>query len=323
MFTSLHALAALSTGIYFSGLTYFKLAAAEMRPLRGDRPLLLTRELLGSRTWLAGASVLGVGAAVQVAALTRLSLFQAQPMFLAGLAILLVLAIPVLRERLTPREWGCVALLAIATALFAHAASAAPAVQAVQAVQGVSVGHAASAGLTGSSVTGAAAIAAQPDRALVVAVALPSLLVPCIGFLTVDLAREGAHARPLTGVALAVNAGLLTGTAEMMLTGAAGLGASPRALLTAPYLYAFAVAAPLALGQLQIALQRSRLAIVGLVATATAKTYLLIVATTLYGERRPDDGGQTVLALALSVLAVAAVPHHERRAARARLQRVP
>ncbi|MFA1549808.1 hypothetical protein [Actinomadura chokoriensis] len=294
MLTSFHALAVLSTGIYFSGLTYFKLAAPQMVPLRGDRPWRLVRELLGNRTWLAGATVIGVGATVQATALTGLSLHQAQPMFLAGLGILLVLAVPILRERLTPREWGCVALLAAAAFLFSFGSPAGDA--------------------AGS------AIITWPDRTLVVAIALPSLLVPCIAFLAVDQARRGAHARPLTGVALAIDAGLLTGTAEMALTGAAGLSETPGDLLTAPYLYIFAVTAPLALGQLQIALQRSRLAIVGLVATATAKTYLLTVAATLYGERWPDDGGRTALALALTVLAIAAVPHHERRTSRARLQ---
>lgn len=60
----------------------------------------------------------------------------------------------------------------------------------------------------------------------------------------------------------------------------------------------------LALGRLQITLQRSRLAIVGLVATATAKTCLLLVAAPLYGGARPDECG----AAALTVLAVAARP---------------
>ncbi|MFA1540577.1 hypothetical protein [Actinomadura monticuli] len=297
MITSFHALAVLSTGIYFSGLTYFKLAAPHMARLHGDRPLLLTRELLRNRTWLAGACVIGVGALVQATALTGLSLHQAQPMFLAGIPILLVFAVLILRERLTPREWGCVLILTVATCLFTDESP---------------VGDAAGS-----------AIAAWPDRTLVVAIALPSLLVPCIGFLAVDLGRKGAHARPLTGVALAINAGLLTGTAELMLTGAADAGVSSHALLASPYPYVFAMAAPLALGQLQIALQRGRLAIVGLVATATAKTYLLTVSTILYGERWPDDDGRTVLALALSVLAIAAVPHHERRTPRTRLQHVP
>lgn len=128
-----------------------------------------------------------------------------------------------------------------------------------------------------------------------------------------DRARRGAHARPLTGVALAVNVGLLTGANELMLRGAASLTDDLGALLTAPYLYVFAVAAPLAMGQLQIALQRSRLAVAGLVATATAKTYLFLVATPLYGEPWPSERGRAAAALALTILAVAAVPHHEPR----------
>ena len=278
-------LAFLSTGIYFSGLTYFKMAATGMRPLQGSRPLHLTWTLLTSRTWITGAIVLGVGAAVQVAALSGLSLFEALPMFLAGLGVLLLLAVPVLGERLTPREWGCVVLLAAATVLLVRATPA---------------GH-------------ATAAAAPPPPPLVVAVAMPSLLVPCIMFLAGDRARKGVHARPLTGVALAINVGLLTGVGELMLRGAASLADVPGTLAGTPYPYVFAAAAPLALGQLQIALQRSRLVVVGLVATATAKTYLLLVATPLYGEPWPAERGQAALALALSVLAVAAVPHHEPR----------
>jgi hypothetical protein len=296
MSTGFQALAVLSTGIYFCGLTYFKLAAADMPTLQGDRPWQLARALLGSRPWLAGAVFLGVGAIVQTAALTGLTLFQAQPMFLAGLALLLVLAILILRERLSLREWGCVLILGGATFLFAHAA---PPVKGDSSV-----------------------VAVWPEAAVVVAVAVPSVLLPCLGFLTTDLDRKGVHARPLTGVALAINVGILTGTAETMLTGAAG-AEPPLGLVTEPYLYVFALTAPLALGQLQIALQRGRLLIVGLVATATAKTYLLTVGTLLYSQHWPDDGGLTIMALALSVLALAAVPRHERSAAPVRLHHLP
>ncbi|WP_243713278.1 hypothetical protein [Actinomadura sp. 6K520] len=278
-------LAFLSTGVYFAGLAFFKLAAAGMGPLRGSRPRHLARTLLTSRTWVAGAAVLGVGAALQVAALTGLPLFEAMPMFLAGLGVLLVLAVPILGERPTPREWGCVALLVVAAVLLVRATP----------------GSRAPVGIE------------TPPSPLVVAVVLPSLLVPCIMFLAYDQGRKGAHARPLTGVALAINVGLLTGTNELMLRGAASLTGDPGTLISTPYLYVFAVAAPLAMGQLQIALQRSRLVVVGLVATATAKTYLLLVATPLYGEPWPAESGQAALALGLSLLAVAAVPHHEPR----------
>ncbi|MFG2249212.1 hypothetical protein [Spirillospora sp. NPDC048823] len=280
-------LAFLSTGIYFSGLTYFKMATTGMPLLQGSRPWHLTRTLLTSRTWITGAVVLGVGAIVQLTALTGLSLFEALPMFLAGLGVLLVFAVPILGERLTLREWGCVVLLVGATVLLVRATP----------------GTLAPAGIS------------TPPPPLIVAVALPSLLVPCIMFLASDRARKGSHARPLTGVALAINVGLLTGTSELMLRGAASLAEDPGTLIRTPYLYVFAVAAPLAMGQLQIALQRSRLVVVGLVATATAKTYLLIVATPVYGEPWPVESGQAVLALALAILAVAAIPHHEPRTA--------
>lgn len=277
-------LAFLSTGAYFAGLALFKSAASSMPTLEGSRPRHLTRTLLTSKRWITGSAVIGTGAAAQVMALTGLRLLEALPMFLAGLGVLLLLAVVVLGERLTPREWGCAALLAAAAFLLLRIPP-------------------------GSRAPGD--IGTPPP--LVVAVALPSLLVPCVMLLASDRARRGAHARPLTGVALAVNVGLLTGANELMLRGAASLTDDLGALLTAPYLYVFAVAAPLAMGQLQIALQRSRLAVAGLVATATAKTYLFLVATPLYGEPWPSERGRAAAALALTILAVAAVPHHEPR----------
>jgi len=282
------AIAALSTGIYFAGLVYFKLAAERMPPLAGNHPWQLAVQLLTDRIWLVGACFLLAGACVQAAALTGLSVVSAQPMFLAGLGMLLVLGLGVLGERLTLREWGSVLLLAAAAAMFGEASDGA---------------H-------------DQAMAAIAPPWLVVTVALPSLLVPVAASLVSDLSRKGLHARPLTGVALAMNVGLLTGTAELMLAGAADLVRSPWALITSPYLYLFGVTAPLALGQLQIALQRNRLVITGFVATATAKTYLFLLAVPLYHERWPDDRrSQIGAALALSVLAIAAVPHHEREPA--------
>ncbi|MBO2453877.1 hypothetical protein J4573_42775 [Actinomadura barringtoniae] len=285
------AIAVLSTGIYFAGLVYFKLAAERMHPLAGNHPWQLAAQLLQDRVWLVGASFLLVGACVQAAALTGLSVVSAQPMFLAGLGMLLILGLGVLGERLTLREWGCVLILAAAAAMFGEASDGA---------------H------------DQTAVAGAPPW-LVVSVALPSLLVPVAALLASDLSRKGLHSRPLTGVALAINVGLLTGTAELMLTGAADLVRSPRELITTPYLYVFVVVAPFALAQLQIALQRNRMVITGFVATATAKTYLFVLAGPLYHEWWPEDRGrQVAVALTLSVLAIAAVPHHERKDERQR-----
>lgn len=163
-------LAFLSTGAYFAGLALFKSAASSMPTLEGSRPRHLTRTLLTSKRWIAGSAVIGTGAAAQVMALTGLRLLEALPMFLAGLGVLLLLAVVVLGERLTPREWGCAALLAAAAFLLLRIPP-------------------------GSRAPGD--IGTPPP--LVVAVALPSLLVPCVMLLASDRARRGAHARPLTG----------------------------------------------------------------------------------------------------------------------------
>ncbi|MBO2439049.1 hypothetical protein J4557_16135 [Actinomadura nitritigenes] len=315
------ALAVLSTGIYFTGLTFLKIAASGMPPLAGDRPVHLARTLLTDRTWLAGGTVVAVGACVQAASLTGLTLVAAQPMFLAGVGLLIVLAVPVMGERLTLREWGCVVVLAAATALFADAAAGGPRIAPPEAAGGATVLTSA-AGAPGAG-AGPGAGAAVPPW-LLGSVAALSLLVPCAAFLAADLKRKGAHARPLTGVALAIDVGLLTGTAELMLKGAAARLGHPLTPVAYAYPALFAVTAPLALGQLQIALQRCRLVVVGLVATATAKTYLLLVGTLLFREPWPDGAStELAVALALSVLGIAAVPHHERRPSPARLHRAP
>ncbi|MFB4295183.1 hypothetical protein [Actinomadura sp. NTSP31] len=307
------ALAVLSTGIYFTGLTFLKIAATAMPPLAGDRPVHLARTLLTDRTWLAGGTVVAVGACVQAASLTGLTLVKAQPMLLAGIGLLIVLAVPVMGERLTLREWGCVLVLAAATALFADAADGPP-----------GNGRHGGAVVLTSTVTASGAVGTAVPPWLLGTVAALSLLVPCAGFLVADLTRKGAHARPLTGVALAIDVGLLTGTAELMLKGAAARLGHPFTPAAAAYPALFTVTAPLALGQLQIALQRGRLVIIGLVATATAKTYLLLVGTLLLREPWPDGAtAEIAAALMLLVLAIAAVPHHERAAARTRIQNLP
>src|SRR5690606_829061 len=142
-----------------------------------------------SKRWIAGSAVIGTGAAAQVMALTGLRLLEALPMFLAGLGVLLLLAVVVLGERLTPREWGCAALLAAAAFLLLRIPP-------------------------GSRAPGD--IGTPPP--LVVAVALPSLLVPCVMLLASARARRSPPARPLAGAALAVNGGLLTGATVVMLS---------------------------------------------------------------------------------------------------------
>ncbi|GAA2724886.1 hypothetical protein [Actinocorallia aurantiaca] len=269
-----------STAVYFTGLACFKTAAGQMPELRGVRPVQLSLALATHGLWAAGALILVSGALLQVSVLGELTLLQAQPLLMAGLATLLVLALLGRGERLSPREWGSVALLAAATALITLSRASAEARE------------------------------SAPTAQEVVAVAVPSLLLPTLAFLLGDLARKGSHRRPTNGVALAVSVGLLTGTAELMLKGMAERWTDPAGLLASPQPYLFLLATPLALGQLQIALQRCRLVIVGLVATATAKTYLLVAALTVYAEPWPDRWDLVLLGLFLSVLAIAAIPRH-------------
>ncbi|GAB2851784.1 hypothetical protein GCM10022221_59050 [Actinocorallia aurea] len=276
-----HSLAALSTSVYFLGLHCLKTTADDMPVLRGTHPLRLAAALAADPRWTAGAVILLTGAAAQVTALSGLSLAAAYPSLLSGLVVLLVLALAVRGERLTPREWCAVPLLAVSTGLVALAAA-----------------HSRGDG-------------AGPSTTAVTVIAIPSLLIPALAVPLGDLFRKGAHRRPLNGVALAISVGLLTGTAELMLKGMADRWTDPGRLVSSPQPYLFLAAAALALAQLQIALQRRRLALVGLVATTTAKAHLLTAALL---TARPDGPARTTLmvaGLASAAAAIGVMPRHE------------
>lgn len=105
------ALAVLSTGIYFTGLTFLKIA-----------------------------------------------------MFLAGTGLLIVLAVPVMGERLTLREWGCVVVLAAATALFADASAGGPHIAPPEAAGGATVLTSAAGSPGAGAGTGAGAAVPHHER---------------------------------------------------------------------------------------------------------------------------------------------------------------
>ncbi|RAY12398.1 hypothetical protein DPM19_24935 [Actinomadura craniellae] len=277
------AVAVVSSSAYLLGIASFKVAARDMEPLRGTRPVRLAAAMLTSRTWCGGAVLAVAGAALQWMALSSLTLPAAHPALLAGLAALLIFATAELGERLNRREWGCVGLTGLAALMVA---------------------------LSGADFGPAAGL---PSPALLAALALPSLVLPLALFSAGELSPAGTHARPLTGVAYGVSAGILVGTAELALGGITLLRHTDTPLVATPYPYLLVTAAAMGIAQLQIALQRCRLVMIGIIATVTAKTYLLGTSIVLYGYGWPGQParGFLIAGLTLSFLAIAVLPHHE------------
>ncbi|WP_119727048.1 hypothetical protein [Thermomonospora amylolytica] len=271
-----------SSGVYFTGIAFFKAAADRMGTLHGTRPLRMIAEMLASPVWAAGAVIMAVGPALQIVALSLLPLPAAQPVFMSALVVLVAIGLGCFAERLDGRECGCLLLVALGTVLVAAAA----------------------AGTGGDAV--------PPATPFLLLMTLPCLAGPVAVFVLRDLRPAGGHARPSTGVTLGVTAGALIGTAELALTGMTRL--DPSTLAATPYPYLFLVAVGLGIGQLQAALQRHRMVIVVFAATAVAKTHLLLTGTILYRLSWPDGPGAALLPLGAVLIAMAVVtlPRHER-----------
>ncbi|SEG08738.1 hypothetical protein SAMN04489712_103166 [Thermomonospora echinospora] len=275
--------AVFASGVYLLGIATFKAAADRMEPLHGTRPLRLAAAMITSRTWCGGAVLAGVGLALQWVALSCLPLPAAQPAFVSGLTVLLLVATTRFGERLSLREWACVALAGTAALMIALSCA----------------GFGPAAGL--------------PSPAQLGALALPSLVLSLALFSACEISPGGTHARPPTGIAYGVSAGILIGTAELALEGITLLRPTDPPPVATPYPYLLVIAGGLGIAQLQIALQRCRLVMIGIIATVAAKTHLLVVSIVLYGYGWPRQPslGFLVTGLALSAVALAALPHHD------------
>lgn len=273
-------MAVASSCLYFLGFVLFKNAALSMPPLRGTRPFHFAVTVLSSGIWLAGGLVMGVGVALQFAALSRLSLALLVPSLLCGLVVLMFLAFFVSGEGTTASELCCLAMMTVGGMVIAWSGPGAP---------------------------------PPVSPPLLVLLAVPSLIVPVLIFSLGDTRPEGQHARPLTGIAYGLSAGTLIGLAEL------ALSLQSREELTAsalagplPYLFALAVACGIA--QLQIALQRCRMIIVLFVATVVAKAYLVLASGLLHlGSGVAPFSSPWLLPPGLALVAAAFFlsPHYE------------
>ncbi|MFB4318357.1 hypothetical protein [Actinomadura sp. 21ATH] len=272
-----------ATGLYYIGFAVFKLAADRMERLRGDRVFHIARVILSSGVFLGGLALVLGGLGLQILALRELSLGIAVPIFMSGVLPLLVIAMVFFGDRLTAREWLSLLLIAAAAGLITASIGNPPPIRAAD----------------------------VPGWQLAVVVT-PALLVPLLLLLTGESRPDGRHARPITGIAYGLGAGVPIGTAELSIKGwsDAGIGADS---LATPYPYVTVVSAVIGFGILMLAFQRCRVSIVAAVMTVTAKAHLLVTGTLLFGEPWPGDAPHFAMrmgALLLAALALLQFPRH-------------
>ncbi len=273
-------LAFLSGCLYYLGFVFFKDAAAALPPLRATRPGHFAAAVARNGRWLAGAALMGAGVVIQVVAAPRLELPILVTSLLAGLAALVALSLAVKRERVGGAEAAWLTAMAAGGLLVSWSDPATP--------------------------------TEVPGSALAL-LALPSLGLPVLLFTLGDTKPDGRHARPLTGIAYGIGAGVLVGFAELAFNLQARRGFDADAF-TGPLLPLFVVGVTIGLAQLQMALQRCRLLTVVFVATIVAKAYLVtgfgLLSLPLAG---PSFTTPWLLAAGLALIAVALllIPRHE------------
>ncbi|MQY06228.1 DMT family transporter [Actinomadura macrotermitis] len=278
-----------ATALYYVGFAGFKLAADRMPELRGNRILHMIWTILTSWVFLVALALVLGGLSLQILALSELSLGVAVPIFMSGVVPLLVIAMLFFGDRLTAREWLSLALIGVGIVLLVVSVGTPPPIRAVS----------------------------VPAWKLAVSL-IPSVVVPLLVLIFDDYRPEGRHARPVTGIAYGLSAGFPIGTAELAIKGWSDHGGLGLGILSTPYPYITVLAAAIGFGVLVTAFQRCRVTIVAAVMTVSAKTYLLLMGSFLYGEPWPSNGLHALLrvaGLAIGVAAVVQFPRHRPLAA--------
>ncbi|OLT28625.1 hypothetical protein BJF79_41600 [Actinomadura sp. CNU-125] len=288
------ALALIATTTYYVAFLIFRVSARRMEPLRGGRPFRVARLMLTDPIWLGGGLLLFLGLGYEIVAFTLLPLTLVQPIFAVGLVLLVAYAVWFLDERLTRREWTSMALFVLSTLLIGMSADPA-----------------------GEPVADATLIGTLTGPWPMLAMCVPAFLVAALVWLVGDRRTGGRHARRLSGVAYGIGAGACAGLAEAGIRGIAIVHAdtgSLWAIIESPYPYLTLGFAAIALGQLQVALQRCRIAIVAAVLTVIGRLYLIVSGSVLFGEDWPSDAGPFLLRTAgfgVALAAIALFPRYE------------
>lgn len=273
-------LALLAAVLYNTGLVLEKRALRDLPPISMRRPGALVRLLCASRPWLAGFAVVAMGLACQLAAMTLVPLSVAQPVQLAGLALLVVFSTVLLDERTTPREWTGLGVLGLSLLLICLSIEP-------------------------------ARLGLSADSRVLLGVAAVTVLAAGCAF--------GGAARTGRPVLYGAASGLLYGGAALQTKGVAGLlaGGSPRfvgRMVISPYPYLYLLLSGAALLLFQTGLQRGRAAIVVPVSSVVTSVYAVLAGTAVFGEPLPADPVRLALraaGFAAAIAVVALMPTHD------------
>lgn len=288
------ALALIATTVYYISFIIFRASARRMEPLRGSRPFRVARLMLTDPVWLGGGLLLFLGLGYEVVAFSAMPLAVAQPIFAVALVLLIGYAVWFLGERLSIREWTSVALFVLATMLIGLSATE-----------------------EGDLRADATLLGTLAHPWMMIAVCTPAVLIAALVWLVGDRRASGRHARKLAGVAYGIGAGACAGLAEAGIRGISIVyqeTGSVQAVLQSAYPWLTIGLAAIALGQLQVALQRCRIAIVAVVLTVIGRSYLLLASSVLFGEDWPREAGPFLLracGFVLALLALVLFPRYE------------
>jgi uncharacterized membrane protein len=277
----------IATVLYNAGFVLEKRALRDLPPLSMRRVGRLVWLLATSKAWLTGFLVMGMGMACQVVVMSRVPLSVAQPIQLAGLALLVVFSAVFLGERTTQREWAGLGVLALSLLLVCL--SMEPTRLGLHAGTGEML-----AVIGGTVFLGLAAF--------------------------VTAARSGSRSgRPHPGLLYGAAAGLLYGAAGLQTKGISGFLAEGShhfvgRTLSSPYPYLYLALSGAGLLLFQTALQRGRASIVVPVSSVVGSVYTVLAGTAVFGEPLPQDPVRLVLRSAgfgAAIVVVALMPRHE------------
>lgn len=261
----------IATVLYNAGFVLEKRALRDLPPISMRRVGRLLRVLCTSRAWLTGFFVMGMGMACQIVVMSLVPLSVAQPIQLAGLALLVVFSAVFLGERTTPRDWAGLGVLALSLLLICLS------------MEPARLGLHAGTGAMMAVVAGTVLLA---------------------GGAFVSAARsESRGGRPAPGLLYGAASGLLYGAAGLQTKGVSGfLAENPHGFLgrtlASPYPYLYLALSGAGLLLFQTALQRGRASIVVPVSSVVGAVYTVLAGTAVFGEPLPQDSVRLVLRLA-------------------------
>jgi uncharacterized membrane protein len=280
-------LALIATVLYNAGFVLEKRALRDLPPISAHRVGHLLRVLCGSRAWVTGFLVMGMGLLCQLGVMALVPLSVGQPIQLAGLALLVVFSAVFLDERTTPREWA--GLGGLALSLILVCLSMEPTRLGLHAGTGV-----------------------------LLAVSFGTVVVG-LGMFAVAVRAGRRTGRPVSGVLYGAAAGLLYGAGALQTKGVAGFladhaGGFVGRTLASPYPYLYILMSGGGLLLFQTALQRGRASIVVPVSSVVGSVYTVMAGTAVFGEPLPHDPLRLALrtaGFASSIIVVVLMPRHE------------